>query len=107
MLTNKQNSFWQKWQRMSDQEKTASATQFARDVPLSETRALTPAERKQFRRILKRGRGRPRIGKGAKRINITIEKGLLTRVNAFAKRQNISRARIIAEGLELVMKKAG
>src|SRR3954464_1857819 len=99
MAKNNRNGFWQKWERMSDQEKTAFANQFDRDIPLSETRALTPAEQKRFQAILKRGRGRPRIGKGAQRINITIEKDLLSRVNAFAKKRNTSRARIIAQGL--------
>ena len=95
------------FERMTDARREAFAKQYDREIPLSQTRPLTVAERKLFKRILNRGRGRPRIGKGAARINITIEKGLLGRVNAFSKRQKISRARMIAKGLELVMKKAG
>jgi hypothetical protein len=95
------------FEQMSDAQRAAFVKQYDRDIPLSETRPLTIAEQKLFKRILRRGRGRPRIGKGAARINITIEKGLLGRVNAFSKKQKISRARMIAKGLELVMKKAG
>jgi|SRR6185436_11268621 len=95
------------FEHMTDAQKTAFAKQYDRDIPLSETRPLTAAERRLFNRIMKRGRGRPRIGKGAARINITIEKGLLNRIDTFAKKAKISRARMIAQGLELMMKKAG
>ena len=100
-------TFAEQFEQMTDAQKTAFAKQYDREIPLSETRPLTADERKLFKRILKRGRGRPRIGKGAARINITIEKDLLGRVNAFAKKARISRARMIVQGLELMMKKAG
>ena len=106
-MAKKRTTVADRFERMTNQEKTAFANQFDRDIPLSETRPLTSAERRLFERILKRGRGRPRVGKGAARINISIEKGLLVRVNQFAKKKKISRAQIIAQGLELVMKKAG
>ncbi|SRR5258706_9144508 len=103
----KKMSLAEEFKHMTDAERAAFAKQYDREIPLSETRPLTIAEQTLFKRILRRGRGRPRIGKGAARINITIEKGLLGRVNAFSKKQKISRARMIAKGLELVMKKAG
>jgi hypothetical protein len=96
-----------RFEQMTDEQKSAFARQYDREIPLSETRPLTAAERRLFQEILKRGRGRPRIGKGAARINITIEKGLLDRVNALAKKRKLSRAQLIAKGLELVLKKAG
>jgi len=105
--TKTKMSLAEQFEQMSDAEKAAFAKQYDREIPLSETRPLTAAERRLFKRIINRGRGRPRIGKGATRINITIEKGLLSRVNAFAKKTKISRARMIAQGLELMMKKAG
>jgi hypothetical protein len=100
-------SFAEEFEQMTDAQKTAFAKQFDREIPLSQSRPLTPAERRLFNRILSRGRGRPPVGKGAARINITIEKGLLGRVNSFSKKQKISRARMIAQGLELLLKKAG
>ncbi|SRR6266568_2577341 len=95
------------FEQMTDAQKTAFVKDYEREIPLSETRSLSAEESKLFKSIMKRGRGRPRVGKGAARINITIEKTLLGRVNAFAKKQKISRARMIAKGLELVMRKAG
>ena len=102
-----QRSFAEQFENMTDAQKTAFAKEYDREISLSETRPLTASERRLFTRILKRGRGRPQIGKGAARINITLEKGLLGRVNAFAKKSKISRAQMIAKGLEMVMKKAG
>ena len=97
----------EEFEQMTDAQKAAFAKQYDREIPLSQTRPLTAEERRLFKRIMSRGRGRPRIGKGAARINITIEKALLGRVNAFSKKQKISRARMIAQGLELYMRKAG
>ena len=50
--------------------------------------------------------GRPKIGRGTKMVAVTIEKGLLKRADAYAKRHGIKRARMIAQGLQLVMAKA-
>ncbi len=107
MPSSKKLTTAEDFERLTDAQKAAFAKQFDRNIPLSETRPLTPAERRLFKRIINRGRGRPRIGKGAARINITIEKGLLGRVNSFAKKQKVSRARMIAQGLEMILKKAG
>ena len=43
--------------------------------------------------------GRPRIGAGAQRINITVERGLLKQVDAFARKIGVTRAALVAEGL--------
>ena len=43
--------------------------------------------------------GRSRIGAGAKRINITVERGLLKQVDVFAHKIGVSRAALVAEGL--------
>ena len=104
--TKTRMTFADQFEQMTDTQKAAFAKQYDREIPLSETRPLTATERRLFKRILNRGRGRPRIGKGAARINITIEKDLLGRVNAFARKTKISRARMIAQGLELMLKKA-
>ena len=104
---DKRNSFADQFEQMSDAQKAAFAREYDREIPLSETRPLSAAERRLFKRIMNRGRGRPPIGKGAARINVTIEKDLLGQVNAFAKKTKISRAQMIAQGLKLVMRKAG
>jgi hypothetical protein len=50
---------------------------------------------------------RPKIGKGAKIVPISIERGLLEEVNSYPKKHKLKRSQMVAEGLRLVMKKAG
>jgi hypothetical protein len=68
------------------------------------TRPLTPAERKQWNRI-RRGLGRPKIGKGAVVVPISLERGFLKEVDAFAKANHLKRSQMVAEGLRIVMRR--
>lgn len=65
-------------------------------------RPLTADEKARHQRVLNKG-GRPRIGKGAARVNVTIERGLLAKADRYAKRCGISRAELIANGLKRAM----
>ena len=47
------------------------------------------------------------FGQGAHRVLVTIERGLLLRSDAFARKQGLSRAALIARGLEAVLAGAG
>lgn len=48
-------------------------------------------------------RGRPRIGEGAKTISVTIERTLLSQADRRAKALKISRAQLIARGLQALI----
>ena len=50
-----------------------------------------------------RRRGRPRIGKGARRVLITVERDLLKATDAAAKRAKVSRSQFIAQALRGVL----
>jgi hypothetical protein len=52
---------------------------------------------------VKRKRGRPVIGKGVQVISVSLEKQLFEKANRLAKKLKISRARLIARGLESVL----
>ena len=91
---------------LSDAQKDAEVAQYEKGIDPKEWHPLTPAQRKQWTRI-KRKIGRPKIGKGAKIVPISIERGLLEKVDSFAKRYRLKRSQMVAEGLRLVMKKAG
>src|SRR5436190_22898705 len=67
---------------------------------------LAPAEQARIDAIAAKARkaGRPVVGQGAERVLISIERGLLTEADAFAKRPGKSRSELIAEGLRRVMK---
>jgi hypothetical protein len=62
-----------------------------------------PAKLAAAERRVRRGRGRPVVGKGAKRVTVTVERALLTEANKFAKSQKMSRSELIALGLKLAM----
>ncbi len=50
-----------------------------------------------------RKRGRPRIGLGAEKIRVTIERGLLREADRFARSKGMSRSEMIARGLRAVL----
>lgn len=67
---------------------------------------LTATQRAQHRRASARAKaGRPKIGGGAKIVPVSIERGLLLRVDAFAERHDLKRSQMVAEGLRLVMQR--
>jgi hypothetical protein len=76
---------------------------YSRKIPRSEMRPLTAAERARFDRAVGRKPGRPKIGQGAKVVAVTLEKGFLKQVDAYAKKQGLKRAEMINKGLRLVM----
>ena len=61
--------------------------------------SLTVAEREQWRRA-RRKRGRPKVGQGFKRVSVSLEKGLLKRATALAKKRRLSRSKLFAQMLE-------
>ena len=70
------------------------------------SRPLNTAERKQWA-SMKRKVGRPRIGKGSKAISLTVEKSLLGRATAFARKHGMKRAELFARGVKLAMQEIG
>ena len=80
------------------------------DVPGYEPRfgRASTAEKTRHDAILrkiKRKRGRPLVGKGAKRIQVTMERSLLDRLDAYASRHHLARARLLAMGAQEVLAK--
>ena len=63
---------------------------------------LTPEMKAQWERA-KRKRGRPVKGGGAKVISLSVERGLLEKADALAKRQGMSRADLFARGIQAVL----
>jgi len=77
----------------------------AEKITFENTRPLTAAERRQLDRISrkeKRG-GRPQVGAGARRINVTVEQTLLGRADVYAKKHGLTRAAMVAEGLKRIL----
>src|SRR5262245_20144625 len=66
---------------------------------------LNPRERAKWGRM-RRKRGRPQRGKGAKVISVSVERELLRRADQLAKRSGLSRARLIELGLRRLLETA-
>ena len=69
---------------------------------LARSRPLDDRERRQWRRF-KAKMGRPKVGKGAKTISLTVEKDLLKQADKYAQEHGISRAKLVAQGLRAVL----
>ncbi len=72
-------------------------------------RPLNAAERNKWRKVRKK-MGRPRIGKGVKRVMVSLEADLLEQSDRFAKKHGLTRSKLISAGVRKVMadsKKAG
>ena len=87
---------------LPDDEKQRIWESYNRPVPLSETRPLNAAERKQWERM-KRKSGRPTKGEGARAVRVTIEGGLLRRADRYADTAGFTRSQLIAKGLEALL----
>jgi hypothetical protein len=94
---------------LSDADKELVYKDSARHFKLSETRPLNAKERETWERFRskalanRKARGRPVIGNGAKQVAITVERDLLKRSDAFAKRNNLKRSELFAAGVNALM----
>jgi hypothetical protein len=85
---------------MTAEELDAEVARFDQEIPENQMKPLTPGMKADLRRAK---RGRPRIGRGARRVLITVERGLLSRADSYAKNNGMSRSELIAHGLKSVL----
>ncbi|MDB5331786.1 MAG: hypothetical protein JWP03_2937 [Phycisphaerales bacterium] len=91
------------YDRMTTAELREATKQFDEPfVALRNSRPLT-SRQKQIHRSAKNRGGRPQIGKGAKVISVSVERGLLDRADDFAKKTGLTRAQLVARGLEMAL----
>jgi hypothetical protein len=96
-----------RYQEMTTAELREATREFDQEFIAEKARPMNAAERARDRQ-LRRRRGRPRIGRGAEKINVCLERDLLTSVNKFAKKNGIGRSALIAQALAMVIgRKAG
>ncbi len=89
---------------MSDEEKELLYRQALRIKP-GQGRPLTAADRKLH--VEARLRGRQKVGRGVRVISLSLERGLLERADATARRRSMTRAALISRALEAELSKAG
>jgi hypothetical protein len=94
-----------KWySRMTPAELDGIAATFDREIDYAETKPLTPAMRKAERAARRKRPGRPKVGLGAEKLRISMEKGLLKQVDAYAKEHGLTRSDLIAQSLRRILK---
>src|SRR5256885_16927471 len=92
---------------LPDAEKERQTAVFDQEFIADQARPLTPAQRKLWNKAKRRkGPGRPKKGEGVKTIALSVEKGLLRRTDALAKRRKMTRADLVAQALEETWAKA-
>ena len=95
-----------KYARMSPHELRSETAEFDREMVVTKSKPLTAEERAWWERVRRRP-GRPRRGRGAKVISVSLEQELLARSDALAKNLGISRALLIERGLKAVLAAEG
>jgi hypothetical protein len=87
---------------LSDVEKEKISREFDKEFIGDTFRPLSPENRRLWRKA-KRKRGRPRVGRGADAVLVSLERTLLKRADAYAKSHGMSRSRLIARALEVAL----
>lgn len=92
---------------MTTAELRKATREFDKPFAFEKGEPLTDADKEQFRKARQYARksklGRPRVGRGAARITTTVERSLLSRVDRYAKQHSLTRAQIIAQGMERIL----
>ena len=87
-------------------ELAEDTARYDREMVIDEFGPMSAAARARWARA-KRKPGRPRRGKGAKVISVSVERGLLSRSDALAKDLGLSRAGLIERGLKAILSAEG
>jgi hypothetical protein len=87
---------------MTTAELREATKEFDREF-IGDTFGPPTAEQRAQDRRARRKRGRPRVGRGAKTISVTVEKELLAETDRLAKKLHLPRAVLIARGLQAVI----
>lgn len=86
-----------KYWEMNKAELAQATREFDQEFIADKARPMNPRERAEERRA--RRRGRPRIGKGAQKIHITLERGLVKAADRVARQRGMGRSELIARAL--------
>jgi S-adenosylmethionine:diacylglycerol 3-amino-3-carboxypropyl transferase len=98
---------FEEWTRLDTKELRKATARFDKPSKSKQLpgKPLTPAQRKVWQKAKRRGR--PRVGAGSRRVQITLEQKLLTKTDALAKEQGLNRSQVISLGLRRVLAEAG
>jgi hypothetical protein len=98
----KARSAYEEFMAMTPAERDKAVAEFDREFIMDTFKPLTPKMQARWERA-KRKRGRPRVGRGARVISVSVERDLLARSDALARKLKVRRAALIARGLRAVL----
>lgn len=90
---------------MNAEELAEATREFDRPLERDKFKPMSRSERARWD-AARRGRGRPKLGKGTRPVQITIERGLLEQADRLAHEIGISRSQLIGSGLRLLVQVA-
>lgn len=93
------------WHTMTERQRQAFIRRQIADSKLGRYSEPDPEDKSRHDRVMRRLRGRPVVGEGAKVISLTVERSLLARADALAKKRGISRAALVAQSLETILRR--
>jgi hypothetical protein len=96
------NPYWE----MNTRELAAATAEFDEEFVIDKCTPLTPEMKARWEAAKRKGR-RSKEANGVQMISVGVEKDLLARSDALAKKMGISRARLIARGLKAVLAAEG
>jgi hypothetical protein len=95
-------SGYERFMAQSEAARQREVAEFDKEFIGIPGKPLTPQMRADWAKA-KRKRGRPTVGQGSQTISVTVERGLLSRADSYAKERGISRSQLIAKGLAAVL----
>ncbi len=103
LVTVRGKKVWKPYTEMNPTELKEATAEFDTEFVADTFGSLPSPQRRKWNSI-KRGRGRPKFGKGVKVVSVSVEKTLLGKADRLAKKLKISRARLISKGLETMLR---
>jgi hypothetical protein len=101
---SKRKSDFDRFMAMTDGQRDAEVARFDAEHVGTPGKPMTRAQKALHRSARRRtAAGRMKTGNGATRVQVTIERALLARADAFAKSQGTTRSELIAKGLKAVL----
>lgn len=95
------------YSQLSSAELDRMTEKFDRSMVIEQSAPLTVQMKTSDRRARRARPGRPRVGLGAEKIRISVERGLLEQADALAHRKGVTRSELVARGLQAAILLAG
>ncbi|HEY5312627.1 MAG TPA: hypothetical protein VIK18_08905 [Pirellulales bacterium] len=100
--TKKQNSEFSRLGALTKRQLAEETAKYDKEFAADGFNALDEESKKQWKRF-KRKVGRPKVGAGAVRVSVSMERGLLKAVDRLAKQRDVKRAQLISSALSTLI----